>query len=63
MLLDAEKKGTINLNGDEDEETRKLIVEKRFSLIDTNTPTEKVRDEVDLINYIPGCMREALSHH
>ena len=57
LLNQAEKSGELVLDGQQDDVSRNKMVEKILNTIAKDTPTEKVKREVDLLTEIQSCQR------
>lgn len=59
MLQKAELAGELNLDGSEDDEDRTNLVESIINIIAKESPTDKLRQEVELLTAIHNCERES----
>lgn len=57
-LKQAETEGTLSLEGSEDDENRTELVAKIMSILATESPTEKIQREVELVSDIQSCKRK-----
>ena len=60
VLARAEKSGAVNLEGRDDDITQQGIVQEIINIIAKDTPSERVRREVELLSNIQTCVRSEL---
>lgn len=58
LLSPAEKAGQVKLSGDADDTDRSKMVEDVILIIAKDNPTEKVRQELDLLTTVQTCVRK-----
>lgn len=58
LLSQAQKAGKINLAGEHCDDDRSRLIESIISVIARDSPTEKVRQELDLLTDVHNCVRE-----
>lgn len=59
LLSQAQKSGRINLSGDQEDKDRSKLIESIISIIAKDSPTEKVRQELELLTGVHTCVRKS----
>jgi len=57
-LSEAHTAGELNLEGDDNDPTREILIEKIIAILVSDTPTERSNREVDMLSAIRTCERQ-----